>query len=50
MDPVTDRPAGMLQRFKPLPVDALLFEGSDHPFHRSVLLRVVRRDELFCCP
>jgi hypothetical protein len=27
-DPIADHPTGMLQRFKPLPVDALLFERS----------------------
>jgi hypothetical protein len=36
MDPITDYSAGVLQCFKPLPMDALLFQGSDHPFHHAV--------------
>ena len=50
MDPITDRPTGMLQCFKPLPMDALLFQGPDHPLHHAVLLRAMRRDELLFQP
>jgi hypothetical protein len=46
MDSITDHPAGMLQGFKPLPVDALLFERPDHPLNNAVLLGAMRRDEL----
>ncbi len=50
MDPITDQPAGMLQRFKPLQMYALLFQRSDHPFHHSSLLKAMLRAGLFCQP
>ena len=50
MDPITDHSAGMLQCLKPLPMDALLSQGPDHPLHHSFLLRAMRRDELLFQP
>lgn len=50
MDPITDHPAGMLQCFEPLLMDALLFQISDHPLHHAVLLGAMRRDELLFQP
>jgi len=50
MDPITDHPAGMLQCFKPLPMDALLFQRPDHSLDHAVLLRAMRRDELLFKP
>ena len=35
----------MLQRFKPLPVNTLLFNRSNDSLHQTVLLGVMRRDE-----
>ena len=49
-DPIADYSAGVLQCVKPLPMDALLFQGSDHPLHHAVLLRTMRRDELLFKP
>jgi len=46
MDPITDHSTSVLQCFKPLPMDALLSQGSDHPLHHAVLLRAMRRDEV----
>lgn len=40
----------MLQCFKPLPMDALLFQGPVHPFHHAILLRSMRCDELLFQP
>ena len=50
MGPITDQSAGMLQRFKPLPMGALLFQGSDRQFPHAFLLRVLRRGELLFQP
>lgn len=46
LDPVGNRPAGMLQAFEAVPVHALLLQGPDHALHHAVLLRAVRGDEL----
>ena len=45
-NPVTDDSIGMLQGLKPLTMNTLLFQGSDHTPDRPVLLRAVGRDEL----
>ena len=45
-NPVTDDSIGMLQGFKPLTMNTLLFQSSDHALYHPVLLRAVRRDEL----
>ena len=45
-NPVTDDSIGMLQGFKPLTMNALLFQRSDHTLDHPVLLRAVGRDEL----
>ena len=45
-NPVTDDSIGMLQGFKPLTVNALLFQGSDHTLDHPILLGAVGRDEL----
>ena len=37
-DPISDRPAGVLQRLEPMPVRALLFQGSNHALDHAVLL------------
>jgi hypothetical protein len=37
---------GMLDRLEALPMDALLFQGTDHALGHAVLLRAMRRDEL----
>jgi hypothetical protein len=36
----------MQQRLEPMPVRALLIQGSNHAFDHAVLLGAVRRDEL----
>lgn len=45
LEPVGDRPAGVLQCLKAMAVYALLLERADHPFDHAILLRAVRRDE-----
>jgi hypothetical protein len=45
-NPVTDDSIGMLQGLKPLTMNTLLFQGSDHTLDHPVLLRAVGRDEL----
>jgi hypothetical protein len=50
MDPIVDHPAYVLQSFRRLPIDALLFQGADHPLHPAGLLRAMRRDELLLQP
>ena len=45
-NPVTDDSIGMLQGLKPLTMNTLLFQGSDHALDHPVLLRAVGRDEL----
>jgi hypothetical protein len=50
MNLITDHSAGMLQCFKPMPVDALFFEGPNHSFDHAVLLRAMRSDELLFQP
>lgn len=49
-DPVCDHAAGVLQGIKPVAVNALLFECSDHALDHAVLLRAVRGDELLLQP
>ena len=44
-DPVSDRSACVLQRLEPMPVRALLFQGSNHALDHAVLLGAVRCDE-----
>ena len=44
-DPISDRPAGVLQRLEAMPVRALLFQGSNHALDHAVLLGAVGRDE-----
>lgn len=45
-NPVSDHAQGMHFALKAVPVDALLLESLDHPFHHPVLLWAVRGDEL----
>jgi len=45
-NPVTDDSIGMLQGLKPLTMNTLLFQGSDHTLDHPVLLGTVGRDEL----
>jgi hypothetical protein len=45
-NPVTDDSIGMLQGLKPLTMNTLLFQGSDHTLDHPVLLRAVGCDEL----
>lgn len=47
VDPVSDCPGCVLEAFEAMAMNALLFKRPDHPFDHSVLLRTVRRDELF---
>ncbi len=49
-NPVTDDSIGMLQGFKPLTMNTLLFQGSDHTLDHPILLRAMRRDELLFEP
>lgn len=44
-NPVANDPAGMLQVFEAVAMNALRFQSPDHPFHQAVLLGRVRRDE-----
>ena len=44
-DPLSNRPAGVLQRLEPMPVCALLLQGSNHSLDHAVLLGAVGRDE-----
>jgi len=46
LNPISDRAAGMLQRFEAMTMHALLLERADHALDHPVLLRAVRRDEL----
>lgn len=45
-DTVTDDAAGVLQRFKAVTMNALLFQRPDDALDQAVLLRRVGRDEL----
>ena len=45
VDPISNQPAGMLQRFEPVPMHALLLERTNHPLDQAILLEAVRRDE-----
>ena len=45
-NPVTDDSIGMLQGLKPLTMNTLLFQSSDHTLDHPVLLGTVRCDEL----
>ena len=45
LDPVSNQVTGMLQRFKPVPMHALLLEPMNHPLDQAILLETVRRDE-----
>lgn len=40
-DPVSQYPTGMLDRFKAVTMDALLFDGADQSFDHAVLLCVM---------
>ena len=44
-DPISGRPAGVLQRLEAIPVRALRFQGSNHALDHAVLLGAVGRDE-----
>lgn len=44
-NPVCNHSAGMLDGLKPMAVHALLFKGSYHALHNTVLLGAVGRDE-----
>ena len=46
VDPISNRSGCVLKAFEALPVDALLFQGSNDPLDHAVLLRAVRRYEL----
>ena len=37
-DPIPNHPAGVLQGFEPVAVNALILEGSDHSSDHAVLL------------
>ncbi len=50
VDPVPDQATGMLQRFEPVPMHALLLERTNHPLDQTVLRGAVRRDELLAQP
>lgn len=45
-NPVSDHAQGIHLALKAVPVDALLLERPDHPFHHPVLLWAVWGDEL----
>ena len=45
-NPVTDDSIGMLQGLKPLTMNTLLFQSSDHTLDHPVLVGTVGRDEL----
>lgn len=46
LDPVADGAGGMLDALEAVAVNALLFQGPDHPFDHAVLLRAMWGDEL----
>ena len=46
LDPVANHATGMLQRFKAMAMDALLFQCPNQAFDQAILLRRMRRDEL----
>ena len=50
VNPVPDEATGMLQRFKAVPMHALLLERANYAFDQAVLLWAVRRDELLAQP
>jgi hypothetical protein len=43
LDPIDDRPTGMLLTLEAMSVHALLFQRSDEAFDHAVLLGAVRR-------
>lgn len=45
VDPVSDQATGMLQRFEPVPMYALLLERTNLPLNQAILLGAVRGDE-----
>lgn len=45
VNPVPDQATGMLQRFKAVPMHALLLERVEHPLDQAVVLGPVWRDE-----
>ena len=49
-DPVSDRHAGVMQRLEPMPVRALLFQGSIHTLDHDVLLGAVQCGEYLAQP
>lgn len=49
-DPFADDPAGVLQRLKSMPLQALLLGCLDHVFDHSVLYGAARRDEFVSQP
>ena len=42
VDPISNQAAGMLQRFEPVPMHALLLERTNHPLDQAILLRAVK--------
>ena len=46
VDPISDYSCCVLEAFKAMPVNALLFECPDDSLDHSVLLRAMGRDEL----
>ena len=46
VDPISDCSCCVLQAFKAMPVNALLFQCPDDAFDHSILLRTMGRDEL----
>lgn len=49
-DPVADHADGMLWRFEPVPVRALLHQRADDPFDHPLLLEAMGRDEFLLQP
>ena len=45
LNPVGNGPTGLLQGFEAMRVHSLLFQRTNEPFHRAILLRTMRRDE-----
>ena len=45
VDPFSNQTTGMLQRFEPVPMHALLLERMNHPLDQAILLGTMRRDE-----
>ena len=43
--PVAQHSIGMLQAFETVTVNALFFNGASQPFHHTVLVWAMRRDE-----